>query len=160
MPPQDTKDPLTDADVDLNTGREGAPTIDRSRMAEVTQGASASEMATREVVFDVAGLDVSYSGNLALKGVDIAVSKNYVTAFIGPSGCGKSTVLRCFNRMNDLIPGARSRAASPTTAHDLYGPERRPGRGAPADRDGLPEAEPVPEVDLRQHRLRPRGPRA
>ena len=59
-----------------------------------------------EVVFQVAGLTVSYSGNIALKDVDLDVRKNYVTAFIGPSGCGKSTFIRCFNRMNDLVPGA------------------------------------------------------
>ena len=43
------------------------------------------------------------------------VRKNFVTAFIGPSGCGKSTFIRCFNRMNDLVPGARSTATCSTT---------------------------------------------
>jgi phosphate transport system ATP-binding protein len=60
----------------------------------------------REVVLGVEGLSVSYSGSLALDGVSLDVRKNFVTAFIGPSGCGKSTFIRCFNRMNDLIPGA------------------------------------------------------
>ena len=108
-----------------------------------------------EVVFDVEGLSVSYGGALALDGVDLEIRKNFVTAFIGPSGCGKSTFIRCFNRMNDLIPGAVVDGRVLYHGRDLYALERRPGRGAPADRDGLPEAEPVPEVDLRQHRLRP-----
>jgi len=60
----------------------------------------------REVVFDVDDLGVSYSGNKALQEVSLEIYKNFVTAFIGPSGCGKSTFIRCFNRMNDLIPTA------------------------------------------------------
>jgi len=50
---------------------------------------------------------VSYGDKEALKGVDIDIHNDKVTAFIGPSGCGKSTFLRCLNRMNDTIPAAR-----------------------------------------------------
>ena len=52
-------------------------------------------------------LRVFYGNFLAVTGVTFDVPKNQITALIGPSGCGKSTVLRCINRMNDLIPGAR-----------------------------------------------------
>ncbi len=45
------------------------------------------------------------SGNHALKGVNMPLYENKITALIGPSGCGKSTFLRCFNRMHDLYPG-------------------------------------------------------
>ena len=45
-----------------------------------------------------------------------------ITAFIGPSGCGKTTVLRCFNRMNDLIPGARVEGTINYHGVALYGP--------------------------------------
>ena len=58
-----------------------------------------------ETVFDIEGLDAIYTGKPAVKGVTMNVYKNLVTAIIGPSGCGKSTFIRCFNRMNDLIPG-------------------------------------------------------
>jgi phosphate transport system ATP-binding protein len=58
-----------------------------------------------EQIFDIEGLDAIYSGKPAVKGVSMEIYKNLVTAIIGPSGCGKSTFLRCFNRMNDLIPG-------------------------------------------------------
>src|SRR5262249_60620373 len=64
-------------------------------------------MVGREVVFDVRNLSVWYGSNLAVDGVSLEISRNLVTAMIGPSGCGKSTVLRCLNRMNDLIPSAR-----------------------------------------------------
>jgi phosphate transport system ATP-binding protein len=56
-------------------------------------------------IFEVDDLDAIYSGKPALKGVTMEVYKNLVTAIIGPSGCGKSTFIRCFNRMNDLVPG-------------------------------------------------------
>lgn len=48
-----------------------------------------------------------YGDNLALKGIDMAITRHKATALIGPSGCGKSTLLRCINRMNDLIDGCR-----------------------------------------------------
>jgi len=50
---------------------------------------------------------ISYGPKVAVRDVSLEIPANAVTAFIGPSGCGKSTVLRCFNRMNDLIPGAK-----------------------------------------------------
>jgi len=52
-------------------------------------------------------LNVFYGDFQAVKDIDLKIEKNKITALIGPSGCGKSTVLRCFNRMNDLIPTAR-----------------------------------------------------
>ena len=55
----------------------------------------------------VENLDFSYGTTQALKGINLEIPANGVTAFIGPSGCGKSTLLRCINRMNDEIPGAR-----------------------------------------------------
>src|SRR5262249_31351648 len=58
-------------------------------------------------VFDVHDLDFYYGSFQALRDVSIDIGGNEITALIGPSGCGKSTFLRCLNRMNDLIPGAR-----------------------------------------------------
>jgi phosphate transport system ATP-binding protein len=73
-----------------------------------------------EVVFDVKDLMVSYNGVPALAGVSLEIRKNQVTAFIGPSGCGKSTFIRCFNRLNDLIPGARVEGTILYHDEDLY----------------------------------------
>jgi phosphate transport system ATP-binding protein len=75
----------------------------------------------REVVFDVKELGVAYSGNHALQGVSLEIYKNFVTAFIGPSGCGKSTFIRCFNHLNDLIPGAVVEGTILYHGEDLYG---------------------------------------
>ncbi len=60
-----------------------------------------------EAVVQLRDLSVFYGDFHAVGGVSINVPKNRITAFIGPSGCGKSTVLRCINRMNDLVPTAR-----------------------------------------------------
>jgi phosphate transport system ATP-binding protein len=81
---------------------------------------------SRKIVFDVSGLGVSYHGQPALKDVSLEVYRNFVTAFIGPSGCGKSTFIRCFNRMNDLIPGATVDGKVLYHGQDLYNDEVDP----------------------------------
>ena len=65
---------------------------------------------------------VFYGAFEAIKGVSIDVSKEDVTAFIGPSGCGKSTFLRCLNRMNDTVAGARVEGRIELDGHDIYDP--------------------------------------
>ena len=79
--------------------------------------------AHRDVLFDVAELTVEYAGVPALKDVSLEIYRNFVTAFIGPSGCGKSTFIRCFNRMNDLIPTAAVAGRILYHGIDLYGPD-------------------------------------
>jgi phosphate transport system ATP-binding protein len=58
-------------------------------------------------VMEALDLNVYYGDFHAVHNVNLAFGRNEITALIGPSGCGKSTVLRCLNRMNDLVPGAR-----------------------------------------------------
>jgi phosphate transport system ATP-binding protein len=77
---------------------------------------------SREVVFAVRDLDVFYGPMKAVAGVSLDVAANEVTAIIGPSGCGKSTMLRCFNRMNDLVQTARITGSIMYHGHDLYAP--------------------------------------
>ena len=77
---------------------------------------------SREQVFELKGIDVSYSGVAAVKGISMEIGRNEVTAMIGPSGCGKSTLLRCLNRMNDLIPTAEVEGELLYHGEDLYGP--------------------------------------
>jgi phosphate transport system ATP-binding protein len=77
----------------------------------------------REALFAVGDLTVSYAGVPALAGVSLDIYRNYVTAFIGPSGCGKSTFIRCFNRMNDLIPSAKVEGRVLYHGLDLYSPD-------------------------------------
>src|SRR4051794_17933782 len=76
--------------------------------------------AMQSPVFQTRALSVSYGGQVAVEGVDLDIRSNEITALIGPSGCGKSTVLRCFNRMNDLIPGASVAGSVLYHGEDLY----------------------------------------
>ena len=98
-----------------------SPQIDSARIAQVSRGLERAEIERREKVFTVTDLAVSYGGNPALEDVTLDVHRNTVTAFIGPSGCGKSTFIRCFNRMNDLIPGAKVEGTVLYHGADLYG---------------------------------------
>ncbi len=72
-------------------------------------------------VFTVSDLSVFYGDYEAVRGVDMVIGRREITAMIGPSGCGKSTVLRCFNRMNDLIAGARVAGKILYHDEDVYG---------------------------------------
>jgi phosphate transport system ATP-binding protein len=72
------------------------------------------------IVFDVDDLNVYYGDFLAVRGATMDIRQREITAFIGPSGCGKSTVLRCFNRMNDLIDTARVDGRILYHGFDLY----------------------------------------
>jgi phosphate transport system ATP-binding protein len=89
-------------------------------LAEIAREHGDGGVTNREAVFQVTDLAVSYNGNLAIKGVDLEVYRNAVTAFIGPSGCGKSTLIRCFDRMNDLVPGAKVEGEVLYHGKDLY----------------------------------------
>jgi phosphate transport system ATP-binding protein len=75
----------------------------------------------REIVFELAGVEVRYSGVTAVEGVNLEIASNEITAFIGPSGCGKTTVLRSLNRMHDITPGAEVLGKVTYHGEDLYG---------------------------------------
>jgi len=74
----------------------------------------------RELVFDVRDVSAYYGDFRAVRDITLPIRQNEITALIGPSGCGKSTVLRCFNRMNDLIEGARVAGQVLYHGIDLY----------------------------------------
>jgi phosphate transport system ATP-binding protein len=105
---------------------EGSPpeTDDASTAVPIAPLAVASrettDIATRDVVFELRDLDLFYGQALAVAGVNMRVYKNVITAMIGPSGCGKSTVVRTLNRMNDAIAGFRVGGDVLYHGHDLY----------------------------------------
>ncbi len=72
------------------------------------------------VVMGCEDMHVHYGSFLAVEGVDLDFGKNEITALIGPSGCGKSTVVRCLNRMNDLIAGARVTGSVTYHGRNIY----------------------------------------
>jgi phosphate transport system ATP-binding protein len=70
----------------------------------------------------VKGIRAWFGDSLILKGIDLTVAPNAVTAIIGPSGCGKSTFIRCLNRMHETTPGARVSGQVLLNSEDLYAP--------------------------------------
>jgi phosphate transport system ATP-binding protein len=123
--------------MDAMTSDQGAPVDDKTAVGtnqpadgtpDVSVGAALSGRAPAgagngAVVFDVRDLAVYYGSFRAVREVGLEIRQKEITAFIGPSGCGKSTVLRCFNRMNDLIDGARVEGYIGYHGIDLYGSE-------------------------------------
>ena len=86
------------------------------RPVEETDGAT--------IMIDVRDLDFAYGDNQVLHDVNLDIPAQAVTAFIGPSGCGKTTLLRCINRMNDLIEHARiTRGAIRLGGVDINAPQ-------------------------------------
>ena len=90
-------------------------------MFDLTAAESHGSVSDGTVVFETRDLAVYYGDFRAVREVDLDIRQNEITAFIGPSGCGKSTVLRCFDRMNDLIIGARVEGTINYHGIDLYG---------------------------------------
>ena len=77
--------------------------------------------ATGNLIFDVKSVSIYYGPFKAVTDVTMPIYEHEITAFIGSSGSGKSTVLRSFNRMNDLIPGARLEGEMSYRGESLYG---------------------------------------
>ncbi|HET9600668.1 MAG TPA: phosphate ABC transporter ATP-binding protein, partial [Acidimicrobiales bacterium] len=100
------------------------PPITLSAPAHAT--ADTPEAQARSTVFEVKDLAVYYGTFRAVRDVEMTVAKHEITAFIGPSGCGKTTLLRCFNRMNDLIESARVEGTILFHGVDLYDPAVSP----------------------------------
>ena len=74
-----------------------------------------------EVVLETHGFDMWYGEFQALRNISLRIPGRRITAVIGPSGCGKSSLIRCFNRMNDLIPNVRFRGELLFHGQPLYG---------------------------------------
>jgi phosphate transport system ATP-binding protein len=85
-----------------------------------------AEPVAGEVIFDTRNVSIWYNTFRAVTDVSLRIYEHEITAFIGSSGSGKSTVLRSFNRMNDLVPGARLEGDVSYRGVPLYGKEVSP----------------------------------
>lgn len=74
-----------------------------------------------EVHISIENLYLTYQGNQGLKDISVNIPRHKVTAIIGPSGCGKTSLLRCLNRMIDLVPGAKVTGKVIAGDLDIYG---------------------------------------
>jgi phosphate transport system ATP-binding protein len=92
-------------------------------VAESHAGPAAEGLTTREAVFELDDVTVSYGDKPAVSEVSMSMYRNAITALIGPSGCGKSTLIRCLNRMNDLIPSASVAGRVLYHGEDIYAAE-------------------------------------
>lgn len=82
--------------------------------------------AERTIAVETRKLRVYYGHFLAIKDVNLQVVRRSITAIIGPSGCGKSTMLRAFNRMNELVPTARTEGEVLFMGRNIYDPDVDP----------------------------------
>ena len=94
----------------------------KQEQSELNQTDSTSEAEIEQTLIAARDLRLYYGSTEALKGVDLDIAEQKVTAFIGPSGCGKSTLLRCFNRMNDLIDIARVTGSIELQGTEIHAP--------------------------------------
>ena len=101
----------------LPAGGAAAATPSGGRIAAARDSVYDPVMTAREV-------DVHYGDKHAVKHVSLDIGRNQVLAMIGPSGCGKSTFLRCLNRMNDTITGARVDGTITLDGQDIYGKDQ------------------------------------
>ena len=92
--------------------------------APVEVGKTVGNIAVEDPIFSCRDVDVYYGAKHAIKKVSIDVAKSQVLAMIGPSGCGKSTFLRCLNRMNDTIEGARVEGSILLDGKDIHDKKR------------------------------------
>jgi phosphate transport system ATP-binding protein len=115
-------DPTVTAPAPPKTGEEGTP-LPQGMEVSVHRDHDPEQL---PVVFEIKDLSVYYGDFRAVREVNLDVRQHEITAFIGPSGCGKTTVLRCLNRMNDLIPGARPEGVVNYHGVPLYGPKVDP----------------------------------
>jgi phosphate transport system ATP-binding protein len=95
---------------------------DQSRPATAAKSPVLPTHSNGNVVIDCDLKELYYGTFRAVRDTQIPIHKNQITAFIGPSGCGKSTVLRCLNRMNDLVRGFRFNGHVHFHGTDIYDP--------------------------------------
>jgi len=116
------------------SGQNHAPPASGEEAPSATEDAQAANPTAEEprlgpqpkTKIEVRDLQFWYGDTYAIKGVTMNIPAHQVTAFIGPSGCGKSTVLRCLNRMNELIPDTRMQGTIYVDRQNIYAPEADP----------------------------------
>ncbi len=99
------------------SGRTAGPS---TALEEVSISQTVGQPTVPDPVFSCRSVNVFYGSKQGIRDVSIDIGKRQVLAMIGPSGCGKSTFLRCLNRMNDTIPGARVTGTIQLEGRDIH----------------------------------------
>jgi len=97
--------------------------VERPAMKAMDKSIIRPNEAQHKNIFSVENVDFYYGEKRALKSINLAIGEKKATAFIGPSGCGKTTLLRCFNRMNDLVLGTRVTGEIKLEGKNIYDPD-------------------------------------
>jgi phosphate transport system ATP-binding protein len=108
--------------MNLQESAEAANVNRPSMKAMDTAAMKGSAAALGRDIFSVEDVDFFYGEKQALKSINLAIGEKKATAFIGPSGCGKTTLLRCLNRMNDLVLGTRVTGQIKLDGKNIYDP--------------------------------------
>jgi phosphate transport system ATP-binding protein len=100
--------------------------VPKVKMPQVVTAKEPEEKGAAEItrpIIQVQDLNVYYDATHALKSINVEIPEKKATALIGPSGCGKTTLIRCLNRMNDLIPSVSIKGSIKLDGRDIYSPE-------------------------------------
>jgi hypothetical protein len=144
---------LSEIDMEIRHERRRGP--DDTRYDPSAHGTGRRRPRHRAAELTANGVCAWFGGRLVLEDVTLTMPRSMVTALIGPSGCGKSTFLRILNRMHELVPGAQLAGSVELDGVDIYCRAPAGHRYPAPNRDGLPEAQPVPgHVHLRQRPVR------
>jgi len=73
-----------------------------------------------EIILEIIDFNAYFDGHKVIKNVNLNITRNRVTAIMGPSGCGKTTLIRCINRMHELVPGAKTEGKILLNGKDIY----------------------------------------
>jgi phosphate transport system ATP-binding protein len=119
---------VTEASAKVASAEAERPEVERPEAGSITvvpavRRGPVGDETEKDVVFDVRDVSAYYGDFRAVRNITLPILENEITALIGPSGCGKTTFIRCLNRMNDLIPGARIEGAILYHGVDLYDPQ-------------------------------------
>jgi len=106
----------------MNVSGPETPRMDRNTDLETDNIAVPTDQSVEPPLIEIADVHFYYGATHALKGISLNIPEKKATAFIGPSGCGKTTLLRCINRMNDLIPNTRLEGTIKLRDRDIYAP--------------------------------------
>ena len=104
-------------------------------------------------IFSVENVNFYYGEKLALKSINLEIGEKKATAFIGPSGCGKTTLLRCLNRMNDLVLNTRVTGTDQARRQKYLRPVDGRYQPAAPGRHDFSEMEPLSQEHLREYHL-------
>ena len=118
--------PAQEARTALVTPEKKGPDMASEPQPQIATHTDAERAAAADVKITTEDVHVFYGETEAIKGVDMEILDNTVTAFIGPSGCGKSTFLRCLNRMNDTIDICRVTGRITLDGENIYDPSIDP----------------------------------